>query len=681
MSERTGLADEHLDPAGLAMFLGFPQRGYGPFLCCVNQCQHLEHPRLAGIDQPDRTRRREQQSNSLRQPRRSLSQRAQADEPNYENARSGEMGCCPAGSRRPRAGRCSGTRRLGEFVVVAALVLGAGLVASRPASATVRSQPRPTIRLTAGRSQLPVAGGSVVVVLKVTQALRCRFTAPRSVKIGTNWFGCRNGIARRVARFAPNLSSMPVREHVTAWARGAGGLVGSVVLVAEAGRPLPRTPAPTPEGSGAAAPGQSPTPVPMRPPASSSLAVTIGALPDGTVGSPYSAMLAASGGLFPYTWSLAKGSLPSGLALSPNGAIAGTPIAAQAASFTVQVRDSATPAQVATARLWISILPAAFSGATSPNWSGYVIQSSTMVIDASGAWTVPTLDCAETPNAGVAVWVGIGGYGSPAGGSSGPLLQTGVTMSCINGVQQDVAWWEEYPSNPNDAPDFTSLPIMPGDHVQASVYQTLAGAWATRVDDRTAGLSGWMVTGEGWGVSADHSTSYAPQGSTAGLSYPGGYSAEWIVEDYTDSATGALVPFADYGRVSFSSLLTSLASWSLLPSEAIEIDQAGSVLSTPSLPTGDGFSVAYTGQAPAPVPSASAESSASRATSRPDTPRLPAQSSLRQSREGAHHLWQAPVTASRGDQGSSESLMPSASCISAGRRRASRDHEGEPAPK
>jgi hypothetical protein len=104
-----------------------------------------------------------------------------------------------------------------------------------------------------------------------------------------------------------------------------------------------------------------------------------------------------------------------------------------------------------------------------------------------------------------------------------------------------------------------------------------------------------MVTGEGWGVASDSGNgTFQDQGFTTDLSYSGGYTAEWIVEDYTQGT--ALVPFADYGTVSFSGLTTGgLTSWSLSPSEGVEIFQGGAVLSTPSPPASGGFSVSYTG--------------------------------------------------------------------------------------
>jgi hypothetical protein len=39
-----------------------------------------------------------------------------------------------------------------------------------------------------------------------------------------------------------------------------------------------------------------------------------------------------------------------------------------------------------------------FSGSTSPNWSGYVLPTTSLDTLASGEWTVPTLNCTDTPN-------------------------------------------------------------------------------------------------------------------------------------------------------------------------------------------------------------------------------------------------------------------------------------------
>ncbi len=70
------------------------------------------------------------------------------------------------------------------------------------------------------------------------------------------------------------------------------------------------------------------------------LIITTPSLPDGEAGVAYGTeSLSAIRGTEPYTWSLAQGTLPPGLSLSPAGEIGGTPTAAGQFAFTVQVED------------------------------------------------------------------------------------------------------------------------------------------------------------------------------------------------------------------------------------------------------------------------------------------------------------------------------------------------------
>jgi hypothetical protein len=86
------------------------------------------------------------------------------------------------------------------------------------------------------------------------------------------------------------------------------------------------------------------------------VAVTTNTLPSGTVGTPYTATLAAVGGIAPYSWTIVGGALPGGLSLAAStGAISGTPISAGSSTLTVQARDMQTPADLATAVLTIGI--------------------------------------------------------------------------------------------------------------------------------------------------------------------------------------------------------------------------------------------------------------------------------------------------------------------------------------
>ena len=63
-------------------------------------------------------------------------------------------------------------------------------------------------------------------------------------------------------------------------------------------------------------------------------------LPAASLNVAYSAPLTAQGGIPPYTWSLADGSLPAGLAVQAAGSVTGTPTVAGRSSFTLQVRDN-----------------------------------------------------------------------------------------------------------------------------------------------------------------------------------------------------------------------------------------------------------------------------------------------------------------------------------------------------
>jgi len=63
------------------------------------------------------------------------------------------------------------------------------------------------------------------------------------------------------------------------------------------------------------------------------------ALPGGTVGSSYSQTLTAGGGTAPYAYSVASGTLPSGISLSQDGKLSGTPNSQGTYDFTISAMD------------------------------------------------------------------------------------------------------------------------------------------------------------------------------------------------------------------------------------------------------------------------------------------------------------------------------------------------------
>lgn len=86
----------------------------------------------------------------------------------------------------------------------------------------------------------------------------------------------------------------------------------------------------------------------------------------GTTGAYYNQIVTATGGREPYSWSISSGVLPAGLTLdAATGVISGTPIAPEAASFTVQVTDANDT--VASAPLSVNIYdPLVIAPATFP---------------------------------------------------------------------------------------------------------------------------------------------------------------------------------------------------------------------------------------------------------------------------------------------------------------------------
>ncbi len=94
-------------------------------------------------------------------------------------------------------------------------------------------------------------------------------------------------------------------------------------------------------------------PAPLVP---AQLAISTLSLFPGTDGTAYSQTLAAVGGTPNYSWSIASGSLPAGLALAAGtGVISGTPTALGTSTFTVTVSDSGSPVQTKSATLSITI--------------------------------------------------------------------------------------------------------------------------------------------------------------------------------------------------------------------------------------------------------------------------------------------------------------------------------------
>jgi hypothetical protein len=96
---------------------------------------------------------------------------------------------------------------------------------------------------------------------------------------------------------------------------------------------------------------------------------------DGKVGTPYSAVLSATGGTGPYTFLILNGSLPWGVSLGNGGAISGTPTVAGSYTFTSQVVDRSGKSDFATCTVRVVAPPLDLAcgtcGATKANTGVY----------------------------------------------------------------------------------------------------------------------------------------------------------------------------------------------------------------------------------------------------------------------------------------------------------------------
>jgi uncharacterized protein (TIGR03437 family) len=99
------------------------------------------------------------------------------------------------------------------------------------------------------------------------------------------------------------------------------------------------------------------------------LTFSCGAAGSAQVGTDYSLMCTASGGLSPYTFSVSAGTLPPGLGLTPSGAtlrVAGEPTTPGSYTFTLQAADSSTPAFTATQSVSVTVAASSSALSVSP---------------------------------------------------------------------------------------------------------------------------------------------------------------------------------------------------------------------------------------------------------------------------------------------------------------------------
>ena len=142
------------------------------------------------------------------------------------------------------------------------------------------------------------------------------------------------------------------------------------------------------------------------------LTILTNSLPSGSINQPYAVALSPTGGTTPYTWGLKAGSspLPSGLTLSNNGVISGTPTVTNTATHTFTLTDATSLTVEKALQLSIRATPLSIMTTSLPQ--GTANQSYSAMLAATGG-------------TGAYTW-------GLAGGS--PALPTGLTLNPSTGA-------------------------------------------------------------------------------------------------------------------------------------------------------------------------------------------------------------------------------------------------------
>ncbi len=213
--------------------------------------------------------------------------------------------------------------------------------------------------------------------------------------------------------------------------------------------------------------------------------------PNATVGSAYSFALQAAGGSGSgYTWSLASGALPAGLAALPsNGAISFTPTTAATYSFTVQVTDSANNTATQAVTLQVIPAPPVITTTTLPDASVGVAYSQQLTDSYGGTPTSTTWTITGGGSSLTAVGLAMNASGLITGTPAGTGNASFTVTVTVNGqVSSPVTLSLAVTANP-----VVTTASLPPAYVGAAYSQTLTA-------------SGGSGSGYTWSVTSGQST-------------------------------------------------------------------------------------------------------------------------------------------------------------------------------
>jgi hypothetical protein len=208
--------------------------------------------------------------------------------------------------------------------------------------------------------------------------------------------------------------------------------------------------------------------------------------------------------------------LVAGLALATGSA--------SASAGTMSIRPGGPIHLVSTSSVGNASAHGISHAAQSTNWSGYAATTGTYT-SVSASWTEPTGTCSGSAKYS-SFWVGLDGYNSSS------VEQTGSEVDCSGSRAVYYAWYEMYP----DVSHSYSNTVRPGDQFHASVTYTGSNHFSLFIQDIT----------RGWSHTTTGTLAGAPRSS-----------AEVIVEAPCCTASGGILPLANFGTVNITGSLAN----------------------------------------------------------------------------------------------------------------------------
>jgi len=163
-------------------------------------------------------------------------------------------------------------------------------------------------------------------------------------------------------------------------------------------------------------------------------------------------------------------------------------------------------------------------------------------------------------------WVGIGGT------TYEPLIQTGTVQETEDGITLDELFYEMLPN-----PPVAIATVNPGDEVSASVTNVGVNSWRIYITDDTLDV----------GINQVFSYNTPAE------------SAEWVMEAPASISSGEVLPFADFGSITFWDLSVTgqnLGQVAVLPADAYDQSTGMLLAQSTGLIPGDQVTVNYVAQ-------------------------------------------------------------------------------------